>query len=160
MLMLEKMIDVSGKQIDVEYFLIEAYTDLYAQFSKDWVSYEIDYKKERFVFEMPMTREDEERQIRYKKRFLELLLKETMNLAVEDAMREGEEYAIDDVRNPFFKLNFLRSLDVEKEDYESPIVPESYQEVKDEVGKEKKAVAIDLDSYYVLTQIVGEGDVL
>ena len=152
------MPDVSGKIIDVQYFLREAYTGLLLQFSKDWVSYEIEFKGEKFIFEMPMTLQEKEKQEQDKRRFIELLLKDAMNLAVDESMQDGEEIDVFDERSPFYKLNLLRALEVDKEDYESPIVAESYQELKDEAAKEKKSISLDLDSYQVVQQTELEDD--
>ena len=147
--MLDKMLDVSGEIKDVQYFLREAYIGLLLQLSKDWISYEIEFQGEKFLFEPPMTLKEKEKQEQDKKRFIELLLKDAMNLAVEEAMSDGPEIDMFDDRSPFYKLNFLRALDVDKEQYESPIVPESYQELKDEAAKAGGSKPLDKDSYWV-----------
>ena len=151
-MILDDMPDVSGTAKDVQYFLREAYTSLLLQLSKDWVSYEIEFNGEKYVFEPAMTLEEKEQQERRKKHFIRDLLKDAMNLAVEEAMTDGPDLDLFDERCPFYKINLLRALDVEKEQYESPIVPESYKELKDEAAKERKSVSLDFDSYHVKQQ--------
>lgn len=117
--------------------------NLHGKLSQDHVMLDVDYGKKKFNFHKPLDAKGKSDQYRQRKMFVKLIVGEALSTYIKNIDDEDADLMA------FNRINELMAMIPSKEQIQSPIAPESYEEIKVEA---KKSVGLNYDAYQVKMQ--------
>ncbi len=112
--------------------------ELHDKLSLDYIMLDVQYGKHLFSFKQPIDKREALIQTKQRIKFINLLLQDAIKRSLA-----GE-------KEPFDRICHLLEMIPEKQAIESPIAPETYEDIKLEAHK--KAVDLNYDAYQVRMQ--------